>query len=87
MRKHQEPEVKIPAVVAPIGGESYNPSAKDFVEMVDKIIEIETKKPTERQPKKIKKIRKIVPRARNLKKRAEQLQAIERRLERRQRHA
>jgi len=55
----------VPAVIPPIGGESYNPHEKDFVEMVDKIIEVEVKKPREHKLRRVKRIKRIVPRARN----------------------
>lgn len=50
--------------------------------MVDRIIEAETKKVRQPKPPKIKRIRKVIPRARNKIMRNEQLEAIRRRRER-----
>lgn len=78
--KHvDEKAIKVPAVIPPIGGESYNPNQKDFVEMVDQIIETEVKKPKEYKPRRVKRIKRVVPRARNKIMRLEQLKAVENR--------
>jgi hypothetical protein len=75
-KKIDEKEVKVPSIITPIGGESYNPHEKDFVKMVDQIIDIEVKKPTEMKLRRVKRIKRLVPRARNKIMRMEQLRAV-----------
>lgn len=85
-KKIDEKAVRVPAIVTPVGGESYNPCEKDFVEMVDQIIEIEVKKPSERKLRRVKRIKRLVPRARNKIMRLEQLRAVQNRKLKQQEH-
>lgn len=69
----------MPTIITPIGGESYNPHEKDFVDMVNQIIELEVKKPSVHKPRRVKRIRRVVPRARNKIMRMEQLRSVQNR--------
>ena len=74
--------IRTPSVMAPLGGESYNPSAQDFEHLVDKIVEVEGEKEKKVIVPKVKKIRKVVARTRNRAVRTEYLEALERKRQR-----
>lgn len=78
--------MKVPAVIKPASGFSYNPRPEDVKEIVDEVIDYEGRRP--QKEKKIKKVReiKVVPRSRNKKVRAEYLAAVQRKKERLQRN-
>ena len=73
VKKFNEPKKRVqeqdicrtPAVMQPLGGESYNPSAEDFEHLADKIIAIEGTKPAPAPRIKTKKIQKQTVRIRN----------------------